>query len=184
MQIITGKYRARKLVSIKSESTRPTLARVKESIFNLIQTEIEGRVVLDLFAGSGAFGAECISRWAKAVYFVDKSSEAISAIKQNTKNMKEEFYIVNQDYSDALSSFRAKGICFDIIFLDPPYKSDFAKRSMERIFEMDLLSEGGIIVVEHEGENDLQKLPECYIMEKSRKYGIARIDIFRNKRDK
>ena len=85
MQIITGKYRARKLIGVDAETTRPTLARVKESIFNLIQFDIEGSVILDLFAGSGAFGAECISRGAKKVYFVDSESKAIQTIKTNTK---------------------------------------------------------------------------------------------------
>ena len=86
MQIITGKYRARKLKAVDSDATRPTLARVKESIFNLIFDKISGSVVLDLFAGSGAFGAECISRSAKKVYFVDSSNDAIKTIKINTKN--------------------------------------------------------------------------------------------------
>ena len=184
MQVITGKYRARKLVSVPSESTRPTLARVKESIFNLLQTEIEGRVVLDLFAGSGAFGVECISRGASSVYFVDNNPEAVSVIRQNTRNMTEEFHIVCSDFSNALDVFAKKGIVFDLIFLDPPYKSSFSAEAIDKIHRLNLLSDGGLLVVEHEGKNDLQKLPECYIMEKSRKYGIAYVDIFRNKRDK
>ena len=184
MQIITGKYRARKLVPVKSEGTRPTLARVKESIFNLIQTEIQDSLVLDLFAGSGAFGVECISRGAKAVYFVDKSGEAIDAIQTNTKNMTEEFHVLKTDFLDALSEFSRKNLAFDIIYLDPPYKSDYAMQAIDKIYRLNLLGHNGLIVVEHESENDLQKLPECYIMEKSRKYGIARVDIFRNKRDK
>ena len=81
MQIITGKYRARKLIGVDAETTRPTLARVKESIFNLIQFDIAGSVVLDLFAGSGAFGAECISRGAEKVYFIDSNEKAIKTIK-------------------------------------------------------------------------------------------------------
>ena len=79
MQIITGKYRARKLKAVDSDATRPTLARVKESIFNLIFDRISGAVVLDLFAGSGAFGAECISRGASEVYFVDQSDHGLFA---------------------------------------------------------------------------------------------------------
>ena len=181
MQIITGKYRARKLIGVDAETTRPTLARVKESIFNLIQWEIDGAVVLDLFAGSGAFGAECISRNAKKVYFIDKEQKAINTIKLNTKNMKEDFEIIKNSFESALVDFSEKGIKFDIIYLDPPYKSDYAHRSIELISELNLLNENGIIVVEHECENDLQNLPECYIIEKSKKYGIAYIDILRGK---
>ena len=183
MQIITGKYRARKLVTIPSESTRPTLARVKESIFNLIQDRIAGSIVLDLFAGSGAFGAECISRGAESVYFVDKNPEAISAINKNTRNMSENFQVVNSDYLAALDKFSKEGLRFDIVFLDPPYKSNFAAMSLEKIAELNLLAEDGIVVVEHESENDLQKLNECYIIEKSKKYGIAYVDILRQKRE-
>ena len=109
MQIITGKYRARKLIGVDAETTRPTLARVKESIFNLIQWEIDGAVVLDLFAGSGAFGAECISRNAKKVYFVDKEQKAINTIKTNTKNMKEDFEILKNSFENALEDFSSKG---------------------------------------------------------------------------
>ena len=81
MQVITGKYRARKLIAVDSDETRPTLARVKESIFNLIASYIENSVVLDLFAGSGSFGVECISRGAKSVVFVDQEEKAIKTIK-------------------------------------------------------------------------------------------------------
>ena len=108
MQIITGKYRARKLVAVEADTTRPTLARVKESIFNIIQNDIEGKVVLDLFAGSGAFGAECISRNAKKVYFVDHEKKAVNVIKQNTKNMSEDFDILNLNFIDALNLFETQ----------------------------------------------------------------------------
>ena len=181
MQIITGKYRARKLIGVDAETTRPTLARVKESIFNLIQWEIEDSLVLDLFAGSGAFGAECISRNAKKVFFVDKEKKAIDTIKINTKNMKEYFEIIKNSFDSALNEFSSRNIKFDIIYLDPPYKSDFAIRALNIISELDLLNADGIIVVEHEYENDLQNLPNCYIIEKSKKYGIAYIDILRGK---
>ena len=178
MQIITGKYRARKLVSVPSASTRPTLARVKESIFNLIQDKISGSVVLDLFAGSGAFGAECISRAAKKVYFVDSSKSAVAAIKTNTKAMIEDFEIINDDYMNALSMFLHKGEKFDIVYLDPPYKSDFASKSMAILEKNNLLKDGATIVVEHADKNDLQNLSKCYIIEKSKKYGIALVDIY------
>ena len=98
MQIITGKYRARKLVAVDSMETRPTLARVKESVFNLIFDKIAGSVVLDLFAGSGSFGAECISRGAFEVYFVDQSEKAIKTIKTNTQKMTEKFEILKSSY--------------------------------------------------------------------------------------
>lgn len=179
MQIITGKYRARKLVSVDSTGTRPTLARVKESVFNLIQSKIEGRVVLDLFAGSGAFGCECISRGAKNVFFVDAEPKAIKAIEINTKNMKEEFKIIKSDYLSALSNFEIQKVKFGLVYLDPPYKSDFAVKSLEKLAGLDLLENEATIVVEHEFQNDLQNIPDCYIIEKSKKYGIAYVDVLK-----
>lgn len=177
MQIITGKYRARKLLAVDAETTRPTLARVKESIFNLIQWKIENAVVLDLFAGSGAFGAECISRGAKKVFFVDHEQKAIKTIKQNTKNMTEDFEVLNLSYIDALQKFSKQSVKFDLVYLDPPYKSDFAMNSLIYLAKNQLLCDGATVVVEHASQNDLQNLPECYIIEKSKKYGIAYVDV-------
>ena len=177
MQIITGKYRARKLVAVDSGGTRPTLARVKESVFNLIQGRVENKVVLDLFAGSGAFGAECISRGASEVYFVDHEEKAIKTIKQNTLKMTEKFEILKSDFLEALSNFERKNLKFDLVYLDPPYDSDFSLKSLKILQDKKLLNNGACVVVEHKFANDLQNLPSCYIIEKSKKYGIAYVDI-------
>ena len=177
MQIITGKYRARKLIGVDSTDTRPTLARVKESVFNLIFDKIDGKVVLDLFAGSGSYGAECISRGAKEVFFVDQTEKAIKTIKTNTQKMTEKFEIIKASFLDALSNFEKRNLKFDLVFLDPPYDSDFALKSLEILGSKNLLNAGATIVVEHKLANDLQNLPKCYIIKKSRKYGIAYIDI-------
>lgn len=177
MQIITGKYRARKLVAVDSSETRPTLARVKESVFNLIADKIENGLVLDLFAGSGAYGAECISRGAQKVFFVDQADKAIKTIKINIQKMTESFEIIKASFVDALNGFEKKKIKFDLVFLDPPYDSDFALQSLELLTRKRLLNNGATIVVEHKLANDLQNMPKCYIMEKSRKYGIAYVDV-------
>ena len=177
MQIITGKYRARKLIGVDADSTRPTLARVKESIFNLIQGYVSGSIVLDLFAGSGAFGAECISRGAEKVFFVDKEEKAIKTIKINTTKMTEEFEILKCDYLSAIDSFKNRNIKFDIVYLDPPYKSNYAIKSLEKMAESNILNDGAIIIVEHSDTNDLINLSDCYIMTKSKKYGIAYVDV-------
>lgn len=177
MQIITGKYRARKLVAVDSLGTRPTLARVKESVFNLISDKINGSVVLDLFAGSGAFGAECISRGASEVFFVDHEEKAINAIKKNTERMTEKFEIIKSNFIDVLTSFSNRGIKFDLVYLDPPYDSDFAVKSLEILEKKKLLNNGATVVVEHKFANDLQNLAKCYIIKKSKKYGIAYVDV-------
>ena len=177
MQIITGKYRARKLIGVDAETTRPTLARVKESIFNLIQFDIAGSVVLDLFAGSGAFGAECISRGAEKVYFIDSNEKAIKTIKINTKNMTEDFEVIKSNHLDFLKLASNRNLKFDIVYLDPPYESDFAMQSINKLVDLSLLSDGATIIVEHKYSNDLKNLPECCIMKKSKKYGIAYVDV-------
>lgn len=177
MQIITGKYRARKLIGVDADTTRPTLARVKESIFNLIQGNIAGSTVLDLFAGSGAFGAECISRGAAKVYFVDKEEKAIKTIKQNTNKMTEDFVILKSDYLSALDGFARDNIKFDLVYLDPPYKAGFYMSALKKMANLGILKKNTTIVVEHGDEKDLINLDDCYIIKKSRKYGIAYVDI-------
>ena len=177
MQIITGKYRARKLIGVDAETTRPTLARVKESIFNLIQFDIAGSVVLDLFAGSGAFGAECVSRGAEKVYFIDNNEKAIRTIRTNTKGMTEDFEVVKSSHLDFLAQASKRGLKFDIVYLDPPYETDFAIGSINKLVDLSLLANDAIIIVEHKYSNDLKNLPECCIMKKSKKYGIAYVDV-------
>ena len=181
MQIITGKYRARKLVAVDSNETRPTLARVKESVFNLIFDKISGMVVLDLFAGSGSFGVECISRGAEEVYFVDQTEKAIRTIKTNTAKMTEKFEIIKSGFVEALSGFEKRKIKFDLVFLDPPYDSDFAMKALEILDNKKLLNPEAVVVVEHKFANDLQNLSDCYIIKKTKKYGIAYIDILEYK---
>ncbi len=177
MQIITGKYRARKLLAVDSDDTRPTLARVKESVFNMIFDKIDGKIVLDLFAGSGSYGAECISRGAKEVYFVDQSEKAIKTIKINTAKMIEHFEIIKSSFMDALNKFEARGLKFDLVFLDPPYDSNFAVRALDVLKAKKLLNKHATIVVEHKFANDLQNIDKCYIIKTSKKYGIAYVDI-------
>lgn len=177
MQVITGKYRARKLQGVDSVSTRPTLARVKESIFNLIFDKVAGSIVLDLFAGSGAFGVECVSRNATKVFFVDSEKKAIETIKVNTRNMIEDFEILQMDYISALEELSKRGIKFDLVFLDPPYKKGYLLPVLDKLKGFDLLADDAVVVAEHEYENDLQNLSDWYIIKKSRKYGIAYVDI-------
>ena len=143
----------------------------------MIQFKIADSVVLDLFAGSGAFGAECISRGAEKVYFVDQVQKAIDTIKINTKNMTEDFEIIKSNYLDFLNQARLKGLKFDIVYLDPPYETDFAITAINKLVELSLLNEDSTIIVEHKYPNDLINLPKCCIVEKSKKYGIAYVDV-------
>ena len=145
MRVISGKYRGKKLKEFELNTTKPTTDRVKESIFNLIQFDVMDAVVLDLFAGTGALGIEAISRGAKKTYLVDNNLQAISIIKDNTKNFTEDFEVVNKSALEFLNTTKTK---FDIILLDPPYKSNFGMECINYIINNNLLNENGIIIFE------------------------------------
>ena len=171
MRIISGKYKGKKLRGFNIEGTRPTMDRIKESLFGIIQTYIPNSVVLDLFAGSGALGLEAISNGAKKCYLIDKNIEAIKIIKENSQNIDEDLKIMNIDYKKFLKNTEEK---FDIIFLDPPYKENQMDKSLRIIEERDLLNEKGIVICEYEIGNPKTNLK--LIKEKS--YGPKKIKIF------
>ena len=147
MRIISGKYKGKKLNGFTIEGTRPTMDRVKESLFAMIQTNLNEAIVLDLFAGSGALGLEAISNGAKKCYLIDNNEEAIKTIKANSTNIKEDLNIIHTDYKKFLKQIDQK---FDIIFLDPPYRSNQLNKALKIIEERDLLKEKGIVVCEYE----------------------------------
>ena len=183
MQIITGKYKGRKLASLETEKTRPTLASVKESIFAMIQGEIQNALVLDLFAGSGAMGVEAISEGAKKVYFVDNNPLAKKVILKNLERVNEDYEIKISDYLDALKDFSNRNLKFNLVFLDPPYQSDFGEKAILNLKDLKLLEKDAIIVFEQESKNCLQNPPDGFIIEKSRRYGIVNVSILKHIED-
>lgn len=175
MRVISGKAKGTKLNSIENMNTRPTLDRVKESLFNIMQNKIEDMVVLDLFAGSGAIGIEFLSRGSKKVYFCDKFQEATKMIKQNLERTRflEQSSIYTKDYQKCLELFAKERQVFDIIFIDPPYEADIAVEAVKIIKENNLLKENGIIIIETDNkERELQSLEKLKIeVHDLRKYG-------------
>ena len=175
MRIIAGKARGTKLYTLEGENTRPTLDRVKESLFNIIQNRIQDTIFLDLFSGSGAIGLEALSRGAKKVIMCDNSKEAYDIIRKNIQktHFEENVEIYNTDFKNLLQNIINEKL--DIIFLDPPYRTNFAIESVERILEKDLLKEDSIIIIETDNREDIvQKLENlnCEITD-IRKYGRA-----------
>ena len=171
MRIISGKYKGKKLEGFNIIGTRPTMDRVKESLFGMIQNYINGTIVLDLFAGSGALGLEAISNGAKKCYFIDNNIEAIKTIKNNSINVKEDLEIINTDYKKFLKNTNEK---FDIIFLDPPYEANNLNKALRIIEERDLLKDNGIVVCEYEKgyiETNLKLI-------KDKSYGPKNIKIY------
>lgn len=175
MRVISGKSRGKKLVSLEGDNTRPTLDRVKEAMFNKIQFNIRDATVLDLFAGTGALGIEALSRGAKEAYFCDKVPEAIQVIKQNVANTNnlDRSIIINKDYNEALENLVLQNKKIDIIFLDPPYKTNLAIESLQKIIMSNLLTEDGIVIIETDDinkEKEILKIENVEIFDK-RKYG-------------
>ena len=175
MRVITGTARGRKLKTPANYDIRPTTDNVKESVFNIIQFDIEGRRVLDLFAGTGQLGIECLSRGAESCVFVDRDSEAVKIVKDNLKICDMKATVVQED---AVSFLRHCGK-FDIIFIDPPYDSDdLYKNVLEFINSVDILSESGIIIVETRREKALPEMKAPYYCKKTANYGRVKISVY------
>ena len=176
MRVISGKYKGKNLIGFNIDGTRPTMDRVKESLFASIQGYLNNSTVLDLFAGSGSLGIEAISNGASSAYFVDNNIELINIIKNNTKSIKEDIHIIKSDYKIALEMFKNSNIKFDIIFLDPPYKLNLINNCLKLITEYKMLSDNGIIVCEYENENiDIDVLTII----KEKKYGNKYVRIYK-----
>lgn len=184
MRIIAGTLKGRTFDTPKGMDTRPTLDRVKEALFGMIQFEIFGRNVLDLFSGSGNLGLEAMSRGAKYAVFNDSSRECAELIKKNIAalGLAADTSVTSLNYTDALNLYKRQGRSFDIIFLDPPYASGFASEALEKIAALELLSTDGLIVVEHDRQNGL-KLPDGIGLVKERSYGKVVISLLRRLQD-
>ena len=171
VKIISGKYKGRVLDGFDLKGTRPTMDRVKESLFGMIQEKIEDSIVLDLFSGSGNLGIEALSEGAKFAYLVDNNRKAIDIIRKNiTKIGIQEVEIICKDYKNALQYLNDHHDKFDIIFLDPPYQTNDIEKSLELIYDYDLLQQEGIVVCE---SDSLEKIVyrSVYFECKNRKYG-------------
>lgn len=149
MRIVAGRYRGRKLTPPSDDSVRPTTDRIKETVFNILQWDVEGARVLDLFAGSGALGIECLSRGAAEVVFADKSPASVALIRQNLKGIEGSYRVLTADFTGVLRSGEDK---FDIIFIDPPYKSGLGELAVDAAFDLGRVAEGGTVVYEHSSE--------------------------------
>ena len=158
MRIISGTARGTKLYTLEGENTRPTLDRVKEPLFSIIQNDINDSVVLDLFAGSGALGLETLSRGARKAILCDKSYDAIEIIKKNIEktHFEEKTKVLCMDYKKCLANINEK---LDLIFIDPPYKLDIAVKAVQLVLENNLLSQDGLIIIETDDEKrELQEI--------------------------
>ena len=178
MRVITGSARGVQLKTPEGLVTRPTADRVKEAMFSIIQFEIPGAAVLDLFGGTGQLGIEALSRGAKSAVFVDAGEPACRLIRENLKRARLESQgrVVRSDYMDYLSRCRER---FDIILLDPPYAEVFLENALNCITEIDILRSNGIIVTERPMGKELPWEFQGYQRSKDYKYGKTLLTIYR-----
>lgn len=165
MRVISGKFKGKKLFAPDGNGVRPTTDRIKETVFNILtsKSDFNDAKVLDLFSGSGALGIEALSRGAHSVVFVDKSKDSIELTKKNLAHVGVSAEIYNTDFRIALK--KLGGRAFDFIFLDPPYFGDNEQEIFELIQKYDLLTESGIIFLEHSSKIDLPNIGEKYIID-------------------
>lgn len=178
MRVIAGTARSIPLLSREGLDTRPTSDRVKEAIFNIIQFEIEGREVLDLFGGSGQLAIEALSRGAAGAVIVDQSKESVSIIQQNLKKtyFQNRAEVVCADYMEYLARSKKR---FDLVFLDPPYREKFLENALKRISEIDILKTNGIILCERPAEKVLPDSYTAFRRVRDYKYGKTGITLYR-----
>lgn len=180
MRIIAGKAKGRVILPPDGMQTRPTLDRVKESIFGIIQNYIPEAVVIDVFAGTGSLGLEAVSRGAKECYLVDKHPSTFQILKKNVANLNftKECQCLNLDAYQALEEVARRGITFDVIFIDPPYAKEMIPPAVEMAEKLKLLNSDGIIVTKIDSSENIYdgygsiKISDC------RKYGNTTVCIY------
>lgn len=183
MRIISGKARGRKILSPETMETRPTLDRIKEAIFNIIQGYIPDAVAIDIFAGTGSLGLEAASRGAKECYLVDKSPVTFPILKKNIENLQFEdtCTALNMDAYMALKSLAAKGKVFDLIFIDPPYLKNLIPEAMQIVDDKNMLHEDGIIVTKIDATEEIFEGTENIELFRTKKYGNTIVNLYRLK---
>ena len=180
MKVISGTLKGRNIKGYNIDGTRPTMDRVKESLFASINDYVKDSIVLDLFAGSGNLGIEAISNGSSKCYFVDNNKNCIKVINDNvnTFGISDKAYILNKDYRQALKYFRDNSIKFDLILVDPPYKYVIIKEIMDIVKDYQLLNNNGIIVLEYSMDK-IDEVSGNYELLKYKKYGDKFISIYK-----
>lgn len=179
MRIISGKYAKRNLYTLKSNSTRPTSDKVKESVFNSLGQFFSGGNVLDLYAGSGALGIEAVSRGYDHAYLVDINSQACNIIKKNVALTKEKdrFNVIRNSDFKALKIFETQIIKFDLVFLDPPYAKEKIVKVMNTLLKYDLLNDHALVVAETDQHTELPEV-DGFILNKDHHLGRTKVKVY------
>jgi 16S rRNA (guanine966-N2)-methyltransferase len=180
LRVISGNLRGKRLFSPKGQELRPTSDRVKEAIFNILQDQFQGQNVLDLFAGTGALGIECLSRGASKAVFVDESPRSLSALRRNIEEcrLKDKTEVLGRKVLPALKILEVRGETFGLVFLDPPYDKGEARRVLEVLSRSSILTPGALVVAEHSLSEGIDSIPSLPRVDR-RKYGRTLVSFFR-----
>ncbi|MDO4568243.1 MAG: 16S rRNA (guanine(966)-N(2))-methyltransferase RsmD [Clostridia bacterium] len=178
LRIIAGTAKGRRIAAVDGLETRPTLDRVREAVFGMIQFEVAGAAVLDLFAGSGAMGIEALSRGAGSALFCDRSQRCVEVIRSNLAALGFEAEVRCDDCFAMLRQLARERRGFDIVFLDPPYASGLAHECAAMLVELELLRKGGVLIVER-ASNVPVCIPRGLAAERERRYGAAGVTLLR-----
>ena len=160
MRIISGTSKGRRLVTQRGRALRPTSDRVKESIFNILGREVEGKTVLDLFAGTGNLGIEALSRGAKKTLFVEKGKQALQLIQRNLSQcgMEGRSEILLKDANRAIGILNQRSEVFDLILMDPPYEKGLIQKTLMKLCSQKIYHEESILVIEHDRREPLPEI--------------------------
>ena len=180
MKVISGILKGRNIEGYNIDGTRPTMDRVKESLFATIQNNLKDSVVLDLFAGSGQLGIEAISNGAKLCYFIDNNKEVIKVLNKNISNLniKSNSKVILSDWKKSLNEFANQNFKFDLIFVDPPYDYNVYEKILDKVSNLNLLNENGLIILEHSN----LKFKDTYnnlTLYKEKRYGNKSVNIYK-----
>ena len=177
MRIITGSRRGRKLKTLPGDAVRPTPDRVKEALFNILQFDLEGRVFLDLFAGSGQIGLEALSRGAKRAVFVDSAKASCGVVLENihTTGFENEAQVMNAEYASYLLRCTET---FDIAFLDPPYRTGTLAKALLAVTPH--MNRGGIVICEHPTDEELPGTAGEFLRVRDYRYGKILLTAYRH----
>jgi len=180
LRVIAGEYKGRRLDCIEGMEIRPTTDKVKESLFNILGNIVIDSTFLDLFGGTGGIGIEALSRGAKYVAFIDANVKSIKVLKGNLDhlNIKDNVEVFHTDYTTAISKLYKYKKQFDIIFIDPPYRVGIAESALEEINKNPILSQSGLIIVEHDSKKDMpQRVGKLYLF-RIKQYGNTALSFY------
>jgi 16S rRNA (guanine966-N2)-methyltransferase len=180
VRIISGQWRGRRLISPDTNQTRPTADRVKESVFNILQTRLQDASILDCFSGTGNLGLEALSRGAKHAHLIEQNKQAKQIIEQNCEQFKakERSTIIQGDFFDVIQQLNKNNVVFDVIFVDPPYEQGLQQKTLKVLSESNCVIKETIIVVEHKTTTQLPQNAGELIKKQTRKYGMTSVSFY------